>query len=58
MNNAQIRDAVKAMYPNQNWAAQVDRMADDQIVAIYLKNLENPNPLPEKEKPPEQGQLF
>ncbi|HEX4502748.1 MAG TPA: hypothetical protein VH187_16550 [Scandinavium sp.] len=58
MNNAQIRDAVKAMYPNQNWAAQVDRMADDQIVAIYLKNLQDPSPLPEKEKPPEQGQLF
>jgi hypothetical protein len=58
MNNAQIRDAVKAMFPNQSWAAQVNRMADDQVIAIYLKNLENPKPLPEKEKPPEQGQLF
>jgi hypothetical protein len=58
MNNAQIRDAVKAMYPNQNWYTQVDRMADDQVVAIYLKNLSNPTPLPEKEKPPEQGTLF
>ena len=58
MNNRQIRDAVKAMYPNQNWASQVDKMADDQVVAIYLKNLQSPDPLPEKEKPPEQGTLF
>jgi hypothetical protein len=58
MNNQQIRDAVKAMYPNQNWYTQVDRMANDQVIAIYLKNLQNPKPLPEKEKPPEQGTLF
>lgn len=55
---AQTRDAVKAMYPNQNWATQVDRMQDDQVIAIFLKNLQNPAPLPEKEKPPEQGKLF
>jgi hypothetical protein len=58
MNSNQIRDAVKAMYPNQSWARQVDKMADDQVVAIYLKNLASPTPLPEKEKPPEQGKLF
>ena len=58
MNNQQIRAAVKAMYPNQNWYRQVDRMADDQVTAIYLKNLEKPPDLPEKEKPPEQGTLF
>jgi hypothetical protein len=60
MNVAQIRDEVKRMYPNQNWSAQVDKMADDQVVAIYLNNvdIEDVRPLPEKEKPPEQGQLF
>jgi hypothetical protein len=58
MNNQQIRAAVKEMYPNENWSKQVDRMADDQVVAIYLRNLENPPPLVEKEKPPQQGTLF
>ena len=58
MNNSQIRDTVKEMYPNQSWAKQVDNMSDDQVTAIYLKNLQNPPPLPEKEKPPEQGKLF
>ena len=58
MNMQQTRDAVKKMYPNQNWASQVDKMADDQIIAIYLKNLQNPPELPQKENPPEQGTLF
>jgi hypothetical protein len=54
----QTRDAVKMMYPNENWASQVDKMADDQVIAIYLKNLQNPPALPQKENPPEQGRLF
>jgi hypothetical protein len=57
-NIHQMRDAIKEMYPNENWAIQVDRMADDQVTAIYLKNLENPTPLPQKEQPPQQGRLF
>jgi len=58
VNKKQIRAAVKAMYPNQTWSAQVDRMPDDQVFAIYMKNVESPQELPEKEKPPEQGTLF
>lgn len=58
MNIGQTRDAVKAMYPNANWASQVDKMDDDQVIAIYLRNLQNPPELPVKEKPPEQGTLF
>jgi hypothetical protein len=58
MKIAQIRDAVKAMYPNQNWIKQVDKMSNAQVTAIYLKNLEDPPPLPEKEQQPEQGTLF
>jgi hypothetical protein len=58
MNNQQIRAAVKEIYPNENWSKQVDRMADDQVVAIYLRNLEDPPPLAEKEQPPQQGTLF
>ena len=46
------------MYPNETWARAVDKMADDQVFAIYMKNLETPVELPEKEKPPEQGTLF
>jgi hypothetical protein len=58
VDNGQIRLAVKALYPNGNWATQVDRMDDDRVIAIFLKNIENPPDLPEKEKPPEQGRLF
>lgn len=58
MNNRQLRAAVKEMYPNETWARAVDKMADDQVFAIYMKNLETPVELPEKEKPPEQGTLF
>ena len=58
MNSQQIRAAVKEMYPNQNWASQVDKMADDRVYAIYMKNVETLAKLPEKEKPPEQGTLF
>lgn len=58
MNIGQTRDAVKAMYPNENWAAQVDKMDDDQVIAIYLRNLQDPPDLPVKDKPPEQGTLF
>jgi hypothetical protein len=53
-----MRDAVKAMYPNENWATQVDKMADDQVTAVYLRNLQNPPPLPKKEESPQQGKLF
>jgi hypothetical protein len=58
MKIGQTRDAVKAMYPNKNWAAQVDKMDDDQVIAIYLRNLQDPPELPEKDKPPDQGTLF
>jgi hypothetical protein len=58
MDIRMVRQAVKGMYPNQTWATQVDRMADDQVFAIYMKNVEKPAELPIKEKPPEQGTLF
>ena len=53
-----VRQSVKGMYPNESWAKQVDRMADDQVFAIYMKNVEKPESLPQKENPPEQGRLF
>jgi hypothetical protein len=58
MNILQIRAAVKEMYPNQSWYRRVDKMADDQVIAIYLRNLEDPPDLPQKENPPDQGRLF
>lgn len=58
MDVRQLREAVKSMYPNESWARQVDRMPSYQIETIYLRNLENPPPLPQKEQPPEQGRLF
>lgn len=53
-----IRAAVKDMYPNSRWAAKVDKMTDDQVYAIYIKNLDHPHPLQQKERPPEQERLF
>lgn len=54
----QIRHLVKEMYPNDSWSRQVDRMKDDQVIAIYLRNLNDPPKLEEKEQPPTQGRLF
>ena len=53
-----IRIAVKEMYPNQTWAKEVDKMADKRVFAIYMKNVEKLEALPQKEEPPEQGTLF
>ena len=58
MNIEEIRASVKEMYPNPTWSRRVDQMDNDQVFAIFMKNLRDPKPLPEKEKPPEQGTLF
>jgi hypothetical protein len=31
------REYVKGVYPNARWAAKVDRMPDDQVLAIYFR---------------------
>jgi hypothetical protein len=32
------RAYVSDMYPGKNWKHKVDRMSDEQVIAIYLKN--------------------
>jgi len=31
------RDAVKAAYRSKAWAAKVDKMGEEQVVAIYMR---------------------
>jgi hypothetical protein len=31
------RDAVKEAYRSKAWAAKVDKMSEDQVVAIYMR---------------------
>lgn len=31
------REAVKAAYPSKAWAAKIDKMTEDQVVAIYMR---------------------
>ena len=35
MESYQMRDRVKKAYPGDNWKRKVDRMPDDQIIALY-----------------------
>jgi len=58
MDIYEIRDAVKGIYPNETWARQVDQMDNDRVFVIFMKNLRDPPELPQKEQPPEQGQIF
>jgi hypothetical protein len=58
MRTSEIRDKIKAMYPNKTWSDQVDKMPDDQVFAIYMKNVETLPDLPVKDKPPEQFRLL
>jgi hypothetical protein len=57
-----VRAAVKDLYPNPTWAAKVDKMQDDQVLAIYYHDLQKtPESEQDKghnEKPPEQDTLF
>ena len=58
-----IRLWVKEMYPDsQRWAKKVDAMPDNQVYAIYVRNLYQQE-IPDEDvepKPPiiEQGTLF
>lgn len=33
----QKRELVKRVYPNPTWARKVDRMSDEQIIAVFLR---------------------
>ena len=35
MNAVDMRDWVKSAYPGPNWKKKVDKMPDDQIIALY-----------------------
>ena len=39
MNVYQMRDLVEQAYPGQEWKKKVEKMTDEQIVALYLKLL-------------------
>lgn len=54
----EIRNAVKKIYPNDTWSRTVDKLDNDRVFVIFMKNLRDPPELPQKEPPPEQCQLF
>lgn len=35
MTNADMRGWVKSAYPSNTWKKKVDKMSDEQIVAVY-----------------------
>lgn len=37
MAGNQEREQLKKVYPSKTWARKVDKMTDDQVVAIYLR---------------------
>lgn len=42
MGNNDKREALKRVYKSKAWADRVNKMTDDQVVAIYLR-LKNQN---------------
>ena len=35
MTTANMRDWVKSSYPSDTWRKKVDKMSDEQIIAVY-----------------------
>lgn len=33
----QQRELLKERYPSKKWAAQVDKMSDAQVIAVYMR---------------------
>lgn len=52
------RNVVSQMYDNDTWHARVAAMPTDQVTAVYLKYVQNPNqPRPETFEALDQEQL-
>ncbi len=60
MNSAFIRGVVKGLYPGEIWKNRVDRMKDDQVIAIWLHYLRHgvKPPEPKTDEPESQLRLF
>lgn len=41
MTNDQMREKVAQAYPGDKWRQKVNRMPDDQIIAIYYRLLKS-----------------
>jgi hypothetical protein len=37
MNAMHEREYLKAIYPNAKWIAKINRMGDQQVIAIYIR---------------------
>lgn len=58
-NIHQKRAFVASLYQSPNWKKRVERMADEQVVAIYLRaKSEAQKPEPKKESEPDDLTLF
>ena len=36
-NTKKERQLLKQVYPNKKWAERVDKMSDNQVVAVYMR---------------------
>jgi hypothetical protein len=43
------REFVKSLYPGDKWRNRVDKMRDDQVIAIYLRKQQEVDSEPKKE---------
>lgn len=41
MSVDQMREAILEVYPNSTWRRKVDKMPDEQVIAIYMSFLNN-----------------
>jgi len=37
MDQKQVRETLKSMYPNKKWSTKVDDMSDQQAIAVYVR---------------------
>lgn len=50
MTVTNMRSAIADVYPNRKWEKKVEKMHDDQVIALYYKFLNNGS-FEKKEKP-------
>ena len=53
MSVDQMRAAIAEVYPGGKWKRKVEKMHDDQVIAVYYKFLNN-GTFEKKEKPPRE----
>jgi hypothetical protein len=58
MNVRETRALLASMYPGEGWQKRVAKMKDDQVIAIYLRLMQDYPDLHKTTEPDEQLRLF